>query len=331
MKLRVPRIRLRLVPGWSAAILLLGEVALFTWLLSPTDGRPHSFANIENFALVLKYSAVFSLGAIAAALIIGSGGIDLAPGAVMALSSVVGGHLLAHAGWWWATAALASVAVGTACGALSALLVTLLNLPPFVATLGVMGVARGSAFLITEGRFYDLSLHLPRDFAPLGVPLHWWPGLLVLLCTTVFHVLLTKTALGRHILAVGSNPVAARYAGVRVARVQVFVYVCGGFLAALAGVLLAFVQGQGKADLAMGYELDIIAAAVIGGASLSGGQASVVGAVFGALIFGVLRNALTQFPGGTFADRLVLGVAVLVVVVLDRLATRTAVHERGHV
>lgn len=329
MKSRLKLGRFGLVPGWSAAVLLVGEVLLFSWLLAPTDGRPHSFANLENFALVLKYSAVFSLGAIGAALIIGSGGIDLAPGAVMALASVVAGHLLTNEGWSWGNAALTSLAVGTAFGALAAVLVTLLELPPFVATLGTMGVARGSAFLITEGRFYDLSAHLPRDFQPVGVPLNWWPGLLVLLCTTVFHLLLTRTALGRHILAVGSNPVAARYAGVRVAHVQAFVYVCGGFLAALAGVLLAFVQGQGKADLALGYELDIIAAAVIGGASLSGGRASVVGAVFGALIFGVLRNALTQFPGGTFADRLVLGIAVLVVVVLDRLATRKALQERG--
>ncbi|MCX8073262.1 MAG: ABC transporter permease [Candidatus Binatia bacterium] len=316
-----------LIPGWSAAALLVLEVLLFTWLLAPSDGRPHPFANAENFALVLKYSAVFSLGAIAAALIIGSGGIDLAPGAVMALASVVAGHLLAEARWWWVTAAFASLAVGTVLGVLAAGLIAALRLPPFVATLGIMGVARGSAFLLTEGRFYDLSAHLPPNFAPLGVPLSWWPATLILLCTVVFHLLLTRTALGRHILAVGSNPVAAHYAGIRVARVQTFVYTCGGFLAALAGVLLAFVQGQGKADLAMGYELDMIAAAVIGGASLSGGRASVVGAVFGALIFGVLRNALTQFPGGTFADRLILGIAVLVVVVLDRLATRQSIRE----
>ena len=112
-------------------------------------------------------------------------------------------------------------------------------------------------------------------------------------------------------LATGGNETAARYAGVHVGRVKAFVYVAGGGLAALAGVVLAVVQGQGKADLATGYELDIIAAAVVGGASLSGGRASVVGAVIGALIFGVLRNALAQIPGGTFADRLILGVAVL--------------------
>jgi ribose transport system permease protein len=158
--------------------------------------------------------------------------------------------------------------------------------------------------------------------APLGVALSLWPGVIMLVLTVIFQVLMMRSALGRHILATGGNEVAARYAGVRIGRVKAFVYMSGGALAALSGVVLAVVQGQGKADVASGYELDIIAAAVVGGASLSGGRTSVVGAVIGSLIFGVLRNALTQVPRGTFADRLILGVAVLVIVVMDRLATR---------
>jgi ribose transport system permease protein len=142
------------------------------------------------------------------------------------------------------------------------------------------------------------------------------------LLAAIFQTVMTATALGRHVLATGGNETAARFAGVRVGRVKAFVYVTGGVLAALSGVVLAVVQGQGKADLATGYELDIIAAAVVGGASLAGGRTSVVGAAIGALIFGVLRNALAQIPGGTFADRLILGIAVLVIVVMDRLATR---------
>ena len=187
-----------------------------------------------------------------------------------------------------------------------------------------MGIARGAAFLITEGRFYDLSQRIPAAAAPLDIPLSAWPGLVMLLLAAVFQVVMVRTAVGRHVLATGGNETAARYAGVRVGRVKAFVYVTGGALAALSGVVLAVVQGQGKADLATGYELDIIAAAVVGGASLSGGRASVVGAVIGSLIFGVLRNALAQIPGGTFADRLILGVAVLVIVVMDRMATRQA-------
>jgi ribose transport system permease protein len=296
--------------------ILAGEVALFAALLGT------SFANPENAGLVLKYTAIFGIAAIGAALVIASGGIDLAPGAVIALASVVTGHLFVVSGAPIAVAGLAGLGVGLVAGAASAWLVVRVGLPPFIATLGVMGIARGLAFVVTEGRFYDLSSRLPRDLAPLGLDLDLWPALLMVLLMGVFHGLLTRSALGRHVLAVGGNELAARHAGVRVGRVRGFVYVAAGGLAALAGVVLAVVQGQGKADLATGYELDVIAAAVVGGASLSGGRASVAGAVVGALIFGVLRNALPQIPGGTFADRLILGLAVLIIVVLDRVATR---------
>jgi ribose/xylose/arabinose/galactoside ABC-type transport system permease subunit len=313
--------RLRLVPGWSAAAILAIEFAFFALLLS-RPGLPQTFATIDNVALILKYSGIYGIAAIGAAMIIGTGGIDLAPGAVIALASVIAGHLFTVEEWPLWAAMLCGVATGVATGALSAGLIVLARLPPFIATLGVMGIARGAAFLITEGRFYDLSRWLAAGAAPLGVPLSAWPGLLMVVLAIVFQVVMQATALGRYVLATGGNELAARFAGVAVGRVKTFVYVTGGALAALAGVVLAVVQGQGKADLATGYELDIIAAAVVGGASLSGGRASVVGAVLGALIFGVLRNALAQIPGGTFADRLILGIAVLIIVVMDRVATR---------
>ena len=312
----------RLVPGWSAALILVTEFTFFALLLAPRSGGPHTFANAANVALILKYSSIYGIGAIGAAMVIGAGGIDLAPGAVIALASVLTGHLFIIEGWpLWAACSL-GLAIGFVTGGLAALLIVGARLPPFIATLGVMGIARGAAFLITEGRFYDLSQRLPAGTAPLGLPLSAWPGAVMLVFAAVFQFVMVRTAVGRHILATGGNEVAARYADVHVGRVKAFVYITGGALAALSGVVLAVVQGQGKADLATGYELDIIAAAVVGGASLSGGRASVVGAVIGSLIFGVLRNALAQIPGGTFADRFILGVAVLVIVVMDRVATR---------
>lgn len=315
-------LRRSLVSGWSAALILALELLLFSLLLAPQHGGPHTFANLENFALILKYSSIYGIGAIGAAMIIGAGGIDLSPGAVIALASVITGQLFVVAEWPLVPACVAGLAMGILCGGVAAWLVVGVNLPPFIATLGVMGIARGAAFLLTEGRFYDLSQRLPSGTAPLGIALGLWPGVLMIALAAVFHTLMTRTAVGRHVLATGGNETAARYAGVHVGRVKAFVYLTGGALSALAGVVLAVVQGQGKADLATGYELDIIAAAVIGGASLSGGRASVAGAVLGSLIFGVLRNALAQIPGGTFADRLILGIAVLVIVVMDRLATR---------
>lgn len=311
-----------LVSGWSAALILVLEVMVFAIILAPPAGESHTFLNAANLALILKYSSIYGICAIGAALTIGTGGIDLAPGAVIALAAVVCGHVFVVEQWPLVLAVGAGLGMGLLAGAMTTVLVVAVRLPPFIATLGIMGIARGIALLVTEGRFYDLSQRLPADFAPLGISLSIWPGVIMIGLAAVFHVVLAHTALGRHVLATGGNELAARYAGIHVGRVKAFVYVTGGTLSALAGVVLAVVQGQGKADLAAGYELDVIAAAVVGGASLSGGRASVVGAVIGSLIFGVLRNGLAQIPGGTFMDRLIVGVAVLVIVVLDRVATR---------
>jgi ribose/xylose/arabinose/galactoside ABC-type transport system permease subunit len=297
-------------------LILIAELALFAMLLGP------SFANPENAGLILKYTAIFGIAAIGASMVIATGGIDLSPGALIALSSVVTGHWFVESGGSIVSACTLGLASGLVVGAISALLIVKAGLPPFIATLGTMGIARGIAFVVTEGRFYDLSSRLPRDAAPLGIDLDLWPGILMLGLAAFFHLLMRRAALGRHILAVGGNETAAFHAGVAVGRVKAFTYIAAGGLSSLAGVVLAVVQGQGKADLATGYELDVIAAAVVGGASLSGGRASVAGAVLGALIFGVLRNALPQIPGGTFADRLILGLAVLIIVILDRVASR---------
>ncbi len=138
----------------------------------------------------------------------------------------------------------------------------------------------------------------------------------------VFQVLMTRFQWGRAVFAIGGNQTAALFSGVRVGLVQASVYLISAALAGLSGIALTVVQGQGKADLAMGYELDIIASAVVGGASLSGGRGSVVGAVLGTLIFGVLRNALPQISGATFYDRFIVGLVVIVIVVMDQLLQR---------
>jgi ribose/xylose/arabinose/galactoside ABC-type transport system permease subunit len=308
----------------STIVILAIEILFFAWYLRPGGGRPHPFLNAGNALLVLKYSSIYGIAAIGAAIVIISGGIDLSPGAVIALTGVVAGALFVDAHWSLAASAAAGLLVGAACGAFNAVLIVLVRLPPFIATLGVMGIARGAAFIITEGRYFDLSRDLPTDWRMLGIPLDWTSAIVMVALAALFHVLMTRFQWGRAVFALGGNPIAALYSGVRVGLVQASVYVIAATLAALSGIALAIVQGQGKADLAMGYELDIIASAVIGGASLAGGRGSVVGAVLGALIFGVLRNALPQIPGATFYDRLIVGVVVIVIVVMDQVLERRA-------
>jgi ribose transport system permease protein len=303
----------------STVAILVIEVLFFTWWLWPDGGRSHPFLNAPNGLLILKYSAIYGIAAVGAAIVIISGGIDLAPGAVMALAGVVGAQLFVVRGWPLGSAMSAGVLVGMAAGLVSAGLIVLVKLPPFIATLGVMGITRGIAFIITQGQYFDVSSRLLGGWRPFGLPADWVAPLIMLALALVFQVLMTTFQWGRSVFAVGGNETAALFTGIAVNRVKTSVYALSGLLAGVSGVVLVLVQGQGKADLANGYELDIIASSVVGGASLAGGRGSVIGAVLGTLIFGVLRNALPQIPGATFYDRLIVGLVVIVIVVMDQL------------
>jgi len=307
---------------FSTVIILLIEIAFFGWYLWPEAGRSHPFLNLGNFLLIFKYSSIYGIAAIGAAVVIISGGIDLAPGAIIALTTVITGYLFVVAGWPLWAGATVGLAAGAFAGFVSAQLIVRARLPPFIATLGLMGILRGAAFIVTEARFYDLSAKLPRDWHVLGVSIDWLGPIVMLALAIVFQRLMTGYQWGRSICAVGGNETAALFSGIPVNRIKTSAYVLSGALAAVSGIVLAVVQGQGKADLASGYELDIIASAVVGGASLVGGRGSVAGAVLGALIFGVLRNALPQIPGATFYDRLIVGVVVIGIVVMDQVLTR---------
>ena len=186
--------RLWLVSGWSAAAVLVVEFVVFAILLAPSGDGPHTFANAANLGLILKYSGIYGIGAIGAAMIIGAGGIDLSPGSVIALATVVVGYLFVSAGWSLPAACAGGLLTGAAAGAIVAALVNLVRLPPFIATLGMMGIARGVAFLITEGRYYDLSAKLPADTAPFGIPLAAWPGALMLVLAVVCEIVMVRTA-----------------------------------------------------------------------------------------------------------------------------------------
>jgi ribose/xylose/arabinose/galactoside ABC-type transport system permease subunit len=314
--------QLRGVRELSTVAILIAEVLFFAWYLWPEAGRAHPFLNGENALLILKYSSIYGIAAVGAAVVIISGGIDLAPGAVIALSGVITSYLFVIAGWPLELSMAMGILVGAATGLFTSVLVVNVKLPPFIATLGVMGIARGMAFIITEGQYYDVSSKLPAGWQPLGLPIDWLAPAAMFAMAAIFQILMTRFQWGRSVFSVGGNETAALFSGIAIGWVKTSVYLISGLLASLAGVVLVIVQGQGKADLATGYELDIIASAVVGGASLAGGRGSVMGAVLGTLIFGVLRNALPQIPGATFYDRLIVGLVVIVIVVADQLLLR---------
>ena len=291
-------------------------VLLFTVL------RPGQFATPGNLEIMLLQTAVVATAALGMTLVIASGGIDLSVGAQIALATVTLASLLAR-GWSPAAAVVATVAGGLACGGLIGGLVTGLRLPPFIVTLGMWGGLRGLAkglagetmVVAPTTWLNDLLTALPPERRWLLAPAGVW---LTILLAVAVAVLLQTTRLGRHILAIGASEPTARLCGVAVERTKLVVYALAGALAAVAGVLQYAYLTVGDPTTALGMELDVIAAVVIGGASLAGGRGSVAGTLVGALIMTAVANGCTKLDLPNWVQEIVTGVIIVAAVALDR-------------
>jgi ribose transport system permease protein len=292
------------------------------------------FARPENLVNVARQIAFEALIAFGMTLVIVTGGIDLSVGSLVALSGVVAGHAMratAGAGGEAAIAAglAAGAACGMACGAASGFVVTRFGLPPFIVTLAAMLVARGVAFILCGGQ--PIYEGLPPGLVALGrgFVLEPWlgrllpvPVLLMLLGLVTFHVLLTRTVLGRSLIAIGSNEEAARLAGIPVASTRRTAYAITGGLCGLVGVLQTGKLMAADPKSADGWELNVIAAVVVGGTSLFGGRGSIPGTLVGALVIGVLNNALNLLHVEHFWQKVVLGLVLLGAALLDAALSR---------
>ncbi len=290
--------------------------------------RPRTFLTADNAQLMMLQTAVVGTGALGMTLVIISGGIDLSVGSVIALSTVVIALLL-NAGAPPVVAAAGAVATGCCCGILIGVLITRLSLLPFIATLGMWGALRGVAkglanqqMIVAPNTILNSLLNTLSDeqkwmLVPPGV---WLMLLLALLVAS----LLRYTQRGRHIVAVGSNEQTARLCGVPVERTKVIVYMLGSGFAALAGVLQFSYLTVGDPTTASGMELDIIAAVVIGGASLSGGEGSVLGSLVGALIMTAVANGCTKLEFPNWVQEIVTGGIIILAVAFDRLRRERA-------
>jgi ribose transport system permease protein len=313
-----PNLSRRLLTGFGPFIGLVAIVALFAAL------RWETFVSWDNFAIILQQTAVIGIAALGMTLVIIAGGIDLSVGSIIAVGTVVIAQLVQR-GWSPLLAALAGLAAAAACGAFSGLLITRLRLLPFVVTLGMMGALRGAAKgLAGEQTIYPdetwlnkLMLLGGRGSLPGGV----W---LMLVFAVLVALLLRYTRFGRHVFAVGSNELSARLCGVPVERVKLLVYTLGGLFAGLGGVLqFAYLTG-GDPTTAIGLELNIIAAVVIGGASLAGGQGTIMGTLIGALIMSVVANGCTKVGLSNWVQEIVTGGIIIAAVLLDYLRRRAA-------
>jgi inositol transport system permease protein len=308
-------------------LIFLGMCALLA-IFSPD----HSFLKPQNLINVVRQISVIGLLALGVMLCIITLGIDLSLGSVLGFGAVVSASLVQQPGWKEAlypglqlpafVAIGAGIGVGVLLGAVNGFLISGFRIPPFIATLGMMTAARGFAYIYSNGRPVST---LNSDFLflgggdLLGIPL---PILVFLLVVVLMHLMLTYTRFGRHIYAIGGNEVAARVSGINVGRTKILIYMISGMLAGLGGVVLTARVQSATPALGMGFELDAIASAVIGGTSFAGGIGTVWGTVVGALIIGVMNNGLDLLSVSPFYQQVVKGVIIVVAIIIDERKNR---------
>ena len=297
---------------------LLLVIALFS-LIPEVQGR---FLRFANFKSVATQSVIVALGALGMTLIIISGGIDLSAASNIALASVITAYAV-NAGAAPLVALLLGVLTGGLVGLVNGGLVTRLKLIPFIVTLGMMGIARGAAKWIAGNQKIDAPMTWVNELMAKSPHPPWLllaPGVsIVIVFAVAMAVLLKSTVFGRHVFAVGSNEATARLCGVRTDRVKMLVYAISGLFCGLSGVMEFSRLTVGDPTVAVGLELDIIAAVVIGGGSLSGGVGSILGTMVGVLIMSFLRNGCTMMGWPNYIQEIIIGAIIVIAVALDRL------------
>ena len=300
---------------------LLPFSTLLALFLLLSLASPH-FLTVTNLSSVARQTAVINALALGMTLVMIAGGIDLSVGAMLAFSGLLGAMCL-QAGWPQALAVAAAAVCGTGWGAVNGLLTAKLKITPFIVTLGTLGIIRGLTLLVSNGL---PVAGIPASFAWLGegnlaqvLPV---PLVVLAAAALLVHALLVHTVLGRYAYAIGSNPEAARYAGVRVDAITVAVYAVSGALVGLASMIEVARLMTGQPTAGEGYELKAIAAVVIGGGSLRGGEGSVAGTLVGGFIMGLLSNGSNLLGISPFLQQVIIGAVIILAVGLDEWRKR---------
>jgi ribose transport system permease protein len=298
---------------------LVGLVLLCVFVSFSTD----TFLSVRNLLNVMDQITVLGVMAIGMTLVILIGGIDLSVGSVLALSGMVMGYLGDNRGWPFVIAILVALIVSAICGLVSGLMVMRLSMPAFIATLAMMSIARGIASIITNG---EQIIGFPDWFSNLAIIRHFGfltatVGVMIAL-TVIAWIILQFRPAGRALYAIGGSPEVARLAGIRVRATTLWVCTICAALAGLAGVILSARLDSAQPSSGLGYELDTIAAVVIGGASLSGGLGGIGGTAVGVLIIGFLRNGLNLLQVSPFVQQVIIGVVIAVAVAADTLRNK---------
>ena len=296
---------------------VLGLVVLSSVLWALT---PH-FLTVPNLLNVAQQTSINAIVAVGMTFVIISGGIDLSVGSIVALSGVALGAAL-QGGQALPVALAIALGIGVTCGLVNGAIISWGGLPPFIVTLGMMSIVRGAALVFTEGRPVSGFDPLFRSLAAGhlgGVPA---PVIATLAVYLVAHVVLTRTTFGRYVYAIGGNEEATRLAGVSVRFHKTMIYAVSGLVSAMAAVILTARLNSAQPIAGTMYELDAIAATVIGGTSLMGGQGSLAGTLVGALIMAVLRNGLNLLGVSSFLQQIVIGAVIIGAVLVDTVLKR---------
>ncbi|NQU27959.1 MAG: ribose ABC transporter permease [Candidatus Marinimicrobia bacterium] len=288
---------------------------VFFWILTP------HFLTVSNLLNVAQQTAINAIIAVGLTFVIITAGIDLSVGSILAFSGVVLASALS-AGMPIPVAITLGVLVGLACGSINGLLIAYGKLPPFISTLGMMSVARGAALMYTNGRPIS-GFSAEFRFLATGEIFSIPTSIVIMIVVyIVAHFILTKTKLGRYVYAIGGNEEAARLSGINVAAYKIIVYGICGLLSGLAAVILTARLNSAQPIAGIMYELDAIAATVIGGTSLMGGEGRVMGTLIGALIMGVLRNGLNLLGVSSFLQQTIIGSVIIIAVLVDMTLKR---------
>ncbi|MBM6550366.1 ABC transporter permease [Marinomonas ostreistagni] len=310
-----------LFSGHGATGPLIGLIALCIFLSFATD----SFFTLRNFLNILDQITVLGIMAVGMTFVIMIGGIDLAVGSVLALAMMVMGYLTNYAGIPLPASILISLVVAGMCGLASGVMITRFNVPAFIATLAMMSIARGLANMITDGQ---QIVGFPAWFNLSAIIRHG--GFLTITVAIMLVVFLVAflyqryRAGGRSLYAIGGNAEVARLAGINVKKATIWVYVTASTLAGLAGVVMAARLDSVQPSSGFAYELDTIAAVVIGGTSLTGGSGGIGGTIIGVLIIGVLRNGLNLLGVSPFMQQVIIGLVIVLAVAAEALKKKQA-------
>ena len=323
--------RLASSPQVSLALIIVALGAVLTFFAGAHEDRAtgaavNNFLNSHTLIQTATDASFFAVMAVGATIVIISGGIDLSVGSIYALAGVTMAMVLRGAGPSGGAASVATglavcVGVGLFCGFLNGLLVVLLRVHPFIITLGTMWILRGIAFVSSKAE----SILVPESLTTvakaslgLGASLYPVPMLTMLAVAVIGAVYLTQTVMGRHVFAFGGNPEASRFSGLRLDRIQISVYVISGLCAGLAAFMGASFYGSASCADATGYELYVIASAVVGGASLSGGKGSAISAMLGAVLIVLIRQSIRTLRFDQNYEWIIVGCAIIIAVVLDQ-------------